>query len=172
MKPEGSLPHSQEPSTGPYPQPDRSTPYHPVCLRKIRLSPKRKFTGWYILHKPKKGGRWAKQTQHTQHLDNLFPELFQYERKKFQVNLTVPPLFHSDDEFKPITQRKQQLISKLVWLQLCAHFNYLIIIHITLNLGQIEKNPWFFALPPTLKTLTYKNVLYKICRYNCCIRWT
>jgi hypothetical protein len=30
MKPEGSLPPSQQPSTGPYPEPDRSNPHHPI----------------------------------------------------------------------------------------------------------------------------------------------
>jgi hypothetical protein len=30
MEPEGSLPCSQEPSTGHYPRPDRSSPYHPI----------------------------------------------------------------------------------------------------------------------------------------------
>jgi hypothetical protein len=30
MEPEGSLPRSQEPSTGPYPKPDESNPYHPI----------------------------------------------------------------------------------------------------------------------------------------------
>jgi hypothetical protein len=29
-EPEGSSPCSQEPSTGPYPEPDRSSPYHPI----------------------------------------------------------------------------------------------------------------------------------------------
>jgi hypothetical protein len=32
MDPEGSLPSSQEPSTGPYPQPDQSSPYHPISV--------------------------------------------------------------------------------------------------------------------------------------------
>jgi hypothetical protein len=27
MEPEGSLPYSQEPATGPYPEPDASTPH-------------------------------------------------------------------------------------------------------------------------------------------------
>jgi hypothetical protein len=30
MEPEGSLPCSQEPSTGSYPKPDQSNPYHPI----------------------------------------------------------------------------------------------------------------------------------------------
>jgi hypothetical protein len=30
MEPESSLSYSQEPSTGPYPEPDRSSPYHPI----------------------------------------------------------------------------------------------------------------------------------------------
>jgi hypothetical protein len=30
MEPEGSLPCSQEPSTSPHPDPDRSSPRHPI----------------------------------------------------------------------------------------------------------------------------------------------
>jgi hypothetical protein len=30
MEPEDSLPCSQEPSNGPYPKPDWSSPYHPI----------------------------------------------------------------------------------------------------------------------------------------------
>jgi hypothetical protein len=36
MEPEGSLRYSQEPSTGPYPEPDRSSPYHSI-LSKIHF---------------------------------------------------------------------------------------------------------------------------------------
>jgi hypothetical protein len=30
MEPEGSMPCSQEPSTGPYPEPYKSNPLHPI----------------------------------------------------------------------------------------------------------------------------------------------
>jgi hypothetical protein len=30
MEPEGSLPHSQELSNGPYPEPEQSNPYNPI----------------------------------------------------------------------------------------------------------------------------------------------
>jgi hypothetical protein len=32
MEPEGSLPYSQAPSTGPYPDSDESSPYHPILI--------------------------------------------------------------------------------------------------------------------------------------------
>jgi hypothetical protein len=48
MEPESSLPRSQEPSTGPYPEPDRSNPYHtsPSYLRKIHFNIVHPPTPW------------------------------------------------------------------------------------------------------------------------------
>jgi hypothetical protein len=36
-EPDGALPSSQEPSTGPYPEPDQSSPYLPSYIAKINL---------------------------------------------------------------------------------------------------------------------------------------
>jgi hypothetical protein len=44
-EPEGSSPCSQEPSTGPYPEPDRSSPYHPI-LSKIDSNTVHPPTSW------------------------------------------------------------------------------------------------------------------------------
>jgi hypothetical protein len=38
MESEGSLPCSQEPSTGPYPVPDQSSPYDPILPKTATLS--------------------------------------------------------------------------------------------------------------------------------------
>jgi hypothetical protein len=38
MEPEGSIPCSQESSTGPYPEPYQSNPLHPIPLRSILIS--------------------------------------------------------------------------------------------------------------------------------------
>jgi hypothetical protein len=39
MEPEGSLPYSQKPCTGPYPETDQSNPYHPVLSLRSILMP-------------------------------------------------------------------------------------------------------------------------------------
>jgi hypothetical protein len=33
MEPEGSLPYSQQLSAGPYPEPDQTSPYHPILYK-------------------------------------------------------------------------------------------------------------------------------------------
>jgi hypothetical protein len=45
MEPEVSLPCSQEPSTGAYPEPDQSSPYHPI-LSKIHFNIIHPLTSW------------------------------------------------------------------------------------------------------------------------------
>jgi hypothetical protein len=37
MEPEGSLPRSQEPSTGPYSEPDQSNPFQSLSLRSVLI---------------------------------------------------------------------------------------------------------------------------------------
>jgi hypothetical protein len=37
MEPEGSLPCSQEPSIGPYPEPDQSSHYQPILILSANL---------------------------------------------------------------------------------------------------------------------------------------
>jgi hypothetical protein len=43
---DGSSPCSQEPSTGPYPKPDRSSPYHPILFSKIYFNIVDQSTSW------------------------------------------------------------------------------------------------------------------------------
>jgi hypothetical protein len=46
MEPEGSIPCSQEPSTGPYPEPYQSNPHHPILSTKIHFSIVHPPTSW------------------------------------------------------------------------------------------------------------------------------
>jgi hypothetical protein len=46
MEPEGSLPCSQEPSTGSYPEPDLISPYHSIHISKTHFSTVRPATFW------------------------------------------------------------------------------------------------------------------------------
>jgi hypothetical protein len=43
MEPEGSLPHSQELTTCPYPEPDQSSPHHPILTNYMELSTTREI---------------------------------------------------------------------------------------------------------------------------------
>jgi hypothetical protein len=47
MEPEGSLPCSQEPSTGPYPQPYQSNPHHAILSLKIHFNIVHSRTSWF-----------------------------------------------------------------------------------------------------------------------------
>jgi len=44
MKPEGSLPHSQQPATCPYPETDQSSPYRPIKIRVFQAGPFRQVS--------------------------------------------------------------------------------------------------------------------------------
>jgi hypothetical protein len=45
-QPEGSSPHSQQPATDPYPEPDESTPHPPTSLPKVHFDPILPSTTW------------------------------------------------------------------------------------------------------------------------------
>jgi hypothetical protein len=46
MKPQGLLPHSQDPSTGPYPKPVQLSPHHPIISLQ---DPSKYYTPTYVL---------------------------------------------------------------------------------------------------------------------------
>jgi hypothetical protein len=50
MEPEGSLLCSQEPSTGPYSEPDQSNPYHPIPNQKTQ-----RFGNWICFRRQVRG---------------------------------------------------------------------------------------------------------------------
>ena len=57
MKPEGSLPHSQEPATCPYPDPARSSPYPTSHFLKIHLN--------IILPSTSESPKWSRTKSHV-----------------------------------------------------------------------------------------------------------
>jgi len=75
MEHDGSLPYSQEPVTGTYPEPDafQSTPSHPISLRYILILP-------YNLWIDHLGGLF------------LFPSIFMTKIPSFPCMLHVPPI--------------------------------------------------------------------------------
>jgi hypothetical protein len=70
VEPDGPLPRSQGLSTGPYPEPNQSSPYHPILPKihfNIILAPmSRPSQGSFLLAFPSKSYKHSSQHEHTQ----------------------------------------------------------------------------------------------------------
>jgi hypothetical protein len=93
MKPEGSSPCSQEPSTGLYTEPDRSNPYHPILSVKTKQRPL------------KMGGRTTYRTlppkrTHFQTAIGWWPHLRKVPRREGEISHTHPMWLWGNSLFK------------------------------------------------------------------------
>jgi hypothetical protein len=88
MKPEGSLPHSQQPATCPYPKPDQSSPYTIPLLGRSILILVYVYTQWELYYNKTqhtKNTAHKKNTQHSKHSTQNYKNNNTQKTRKFKT---------------------------------------------------------------------------------------